>query len=282
MGFEINGNGVASNVLEVPGGYTVMADTGIVESTALGVIGPTATVKYKVLDAAQRFNFVNQLLGVWTGAPPANIFYIAPFAYPASPNLICTSVPEIKGFGRPVPEQINGVGLPYLYNESSIVTAVFTRPQWAPADNGGYFTVTFAGGGEFFTIPETTYQFADGTPTNTPIGIQLGGATITVTRYRMPFLPDQAMVALAGHVNLNPFIIGNVTYAAGFLLFMPGNSSIESDPTGNITYKSEYIFQYRSQPWNFYFHPNRTTGFAQVTDGNSNPVYPSADFSILP
>lgn len=277
MGFIVGPNG-GVNTLSVPGGYAVMADSGITEAVP-GESGPTATVRYKVYNAADRYSFVQQLLGLWSGTSPGNISYIGPFQYPPSPNLVCTSVPEIRGFDKPKPLSI---GLPYLFNKSAIVTAVFTRPVWQAATNGGYFSIEFAGNGEVLTIPETTFRFNDGTPTNTPVGVQIMGAEINVTRYRLPFLPDFYMTALAGLINNAPFQIGNVLYAAGTLLFAPGNSLTQSDPLGNLTYQAQYKFLYRNPGWNYYLHPSRTGGFQTITDGNGQTPYQSGNFNLLP
>ncbi len=215
-----------------------------------------------------------------SGTYPSSFFYIGPYAYPPSPNLICTSVGSIDLFGHP--EIDPALGQPWLVTQQAIVQATFTRPTWQAATNGGYFAVTFQGGGEHYTVSETTYQFADGTPTAVPLGVYIPQAEITVTRYRMPFVPDSVMVPLLGMVNNAPFQILYNTYDTGRLVFSIGNSSVQSDPTGAITYQFEYKFSYRAVPWNFGFHPNRTTGFALITDGNGAPPYQSGNFGLLP
>lgn len=272
------------NSLIVPGGpelpapgYSVLEDTGIMEGNPDN--GPFATVRYKCY-SRDRYKMAQSLLGQWIGKVPNNIFYTGPFEYPPSPNLICTSIDSIELHGKPIPDPF--AGPPYLSKMFTIITATFTRPVWQAATSGGYFSIVFSGAGEFFTVPETTYRFGDGTPTNTPIGVWLGGAQITVTRYRMPFLPDNNAIPLAGTINNAPFQIGNVIYATGTLLFQPGESTIESDPLGNLTYQFSYQFMFRQYNWNFYFHPNRTSGFSLVTDGNGISPYQYGNFDLLP
>ncbi len=278
MSFVIGPAG-SSNILSVPGGFQILWDSGITEAVP-GEGGPIATVRYKLNRYTDRYSFTNQLLGLWTGTYPSSYFYVGPYAYPQSTNLVCTRIDSIDPFGHPA---INAtLGLPWLVTSQCIVQATFTRPQWQASLNGGYFAVTFQGGGEFFTVPETTYRFADSTPTATPIGVMVPQAEITVTRYRMPFVPDSIMIPLIGKVNNAPFQILYNTYNTGTLLFSIGNSSVQSDPSGAITYQFEYKFSYREYPWNFYFHPDRTTGFALVTDGNGAPPYASASFEVLP
>jgi hypothetical protein len=283
MPFVVGPNG-GVDILTLPGGpelpapgYSVMENSGIIEANPDN--GPTAIVRYKCY-SQDRYSMAQQLLGKWTGVQPANILYIGPFAYPPSPNLLCTSILSIEMHGKPIPDPF--AGLPYLAKEFCIVTAMFTRPTWQAATSGGYFSITFSGSGEFFTLPETTYQFADGTPTQTPIGIWVGGAQITVNRFRMPFLPDYNAMPLIGYLNDAPFQIGNVIYSIGSLLFASVESLTESDVLGNLTYQFSYNFMFRQYDWNWYFHPNRTTGWAPVTDGDGNPPYPYGNFNLLP
>lgn len=281
MPFIVRNGGGTVNFLPVP--FSIMFDGGIVESNP--ETGPQATVKFKCL-FSDRYALANGLLGLWSGTAPSGVAYTGPYEYPPSPNLFCTSISSIVGLGKPTVIASNflgqAVGLPWISRKRAIVTANFTRPSYQPATSGGYFSIQFAGAGEFLTLPDTTYLFADGTPTNTPIGRLIPEAQITVTRYKMPYLPDFAMSSLIGQLNDTPFQIGNVTYAAGSLLFMPGNSSTESDTLGNLSFTAEYRFMFRPINWNFYLHPNRTTGFALVTDGNGNPVFQSGNFNTLP
>lgn len=282
MGFSLSNTGTFTNTLPVP--FTIMTppygDEGIIESNP--ETGPEARVKFKCL-WSDHYRLVQGLLGYQTSAPPANIVYTGPYSYPPSPQLLCTSVERIQGLGKYLPFfNQNAAGIPWIARKKAIVTAVFRRPQWQGFNSSGFFSISLAGGGEFLTIPETTYRFADGTPTNTPIGIVLPQSEITVTRYRMGFIPDQYIDLLLGKVNNAAFTIGWNTYPPGTLLFMPGNSQFDADVLGQVTYQVEYKFMRRPIEWNKCLHPNRTTGFATVTDGNGAPPYGSANFDILP
>lgn len=277
MAFIITNTGVQKNVISVP--YAIMWDSGIFEANPEN--GPMARVRYKVLHE-NRYTLVQNLLGLWSGSPPANIAYSGPCYYPPSPNLLCTGIESVVPLGRPWPDPT--LGLPWIFRRKSIVTAVYTRPAWVPLSSGGYFSIKFAALADVWTLPGTTYYFSDGTQTGTPVGVVIGGADITVTRYRMPYIPDQYMIQVNGCVNSAPFQIGYNTYPAGTLLFLPGESDIESDPLGNITYTVEYKFQYRSVPWNYYLHP-LTGGFEPIFYGSGTSgvqPYAQANFSILP
>ncbi len=260
----------------IPGGYTIMEDSGITEANP--ETGPIATVRFKILDAADRYSFVQQMLGLWSGSPPNTIIQQAPAAYPPSPNLLCTAIPSVEAFSKPYPLSI---GLPWLFGKQAIVVAVFTRPPWQAATNLGYFSINFSCAGQVDAIPDTVLKFGDGTPTTTPIGILNIVAQITVTRYRMPFLPDYYAAQLYGKVNAYPFAIGWNTYAAGNLLFAGMDTETASDPLGNITFTVAYKFLFNSVPWNNALYPNGG-GYQPVTDGSGNPPYASGDFSLLP
>ena len=277
MAFIVTNTGLQQNVITVP--YGIMWDSGIFEANPEN--GPMARVRYKVLHE-NRYTLVQNLLGLWTGAPPANVSYTGPCYYPPSPNLLCTSIESVVPLGRPWPDPT--LGLPWLFRRKSVVTAVYTRPPWVPLGSGGYFSIKFSALADVWTLPGTTYYFGDGTITGTPVGIIIGGADITVTRYRMPYIPDQYMIQVNGSVNNNPFKIGYNTYPTGTLLFLPGESMIESDPLGNITYTVEYKFQYRSVPWNQYLHPT-TGGFENIYYGSGSSgvqPYTLMNFNILP
>lgn len=283
MAFVINNNGTFVNSLPVP--YSIMWDSGIGIREGNPETGPEATVRFKC-NWDDRYALTQGLLGQWAGTPPSNVVYTGPFNYPPSPNLLCTAVSEIRPLGKPYYNFLNYLGVPmtngWMAARHAIITAHFTRPPWVSLTNNGYFSIHFDGAGEFLTLPETTYQFPDGTPDNTGVGIFLPEAQITVKRYRMPFLPDQYMIQLCATLNNGPFQIGNNVYPMGSLLFMPGHSTIEPDPLGNITYAADYVFMFRTVNWNYDFHPNRTTGWAVVTDGNGNPRYQYSNFNILP
>jgi hypothetical protein len=282
MGFSLTTTGSYTNTLPVP--FTIMTppygDDGIMETVP--ETGPEARIKFKCL-WSDHYALAQGLLGYQVSTPPSNIVYTGPYSYPPSPQLLCVAIERIEQIGKYLPFfNQNAAGLPWIARKKAIVTAVFRRPQRQGFTTSGYYSFSFAGGGEFLTLPETTYRFGDGTPTNTPIGRLIPQAEITVTRYKMGFLPDKYMIQCTGNLNNAPYTIGYNTYATGSLLFMPGNSTFDADSLGNLTYQVEYKFMFRPINWNYYLHPNRTTGFAIVTDGNGNPPYPSTSFEILP
>lgn len=260
--------------------YSIVADEGITLAYPNGV--PQATVKFKTAWEDQH-QLAKDLLGTSTQVGGATV-RTPPFAYPGNPLLYCTSIPRVSPTGGYFP--LPNVGLPWLTRRKAITEAVFTALPFAFNANGpeseAWTSITFGTSGEFVTLPDSTYRFADGTPTNTPIGKVIPQIEVNVKRHFMPRLPVAEMAALAGKINNAVYQVGGYAFPVGTLLFGGGPSERNIDTAGNITQDVEYKFIYRPIHWNYYMHPNRTTGFAAITDGNGAGPYESGTFSSLP
>jgi hypothetical protein len=263
--------------------FAVMADSGISESVDPQG-GPSATVKFKVL-WENHYQFVRDLIGT-SVASGAAIVRTVPFQYPASPNLYCLSIPSIEGHGKPFLSSFFPADGSWIARKYAFVTAQFGVAPYSYDDSGPYgepwTTITFGSAGESQTLPDTVYKFSNGTPTQTPVGLLIPSTEITIKRFKMPYSPLEQVTALVGKVNLTPVTLVDTTFDAGTLLFLGGNDEIGIDSIGNVTIDVEYRMSFRPINWNFYLHPNGTTGFALVTDGNSNPVYGAGEFNDLP
>lgn len=250
--------------------------------------GPWAEVTFQCL-WDDRYQLCLDLIGTWTTNGSFVIRQPA-MQYPPAPQMFCTEIVDIQPLGKSIIPR--GLGLPWLSRQIAIVTARFTIPLYTQdgSDQSGqaYTTLKASPAAEFLTIPDTTYWFADGTPMTAPFGIIIAQCEYVWQRHRMPFIPDTEMALLAGKVNSDYFAISRRFVAApGTVLFMPGTS----EPVGNIqsmfiaeygfmlSYIIEYKFLWRSIPWNYFFHPNRTSGFQAVTDGNGNPPYGAVAFT---
>lgn len=263
--------------------YSIIANEGITQS--YDDQGPQATVKFKTL-WADAFQLAKDLLGTSTNVG-GTIVRTPPFPYPGNPSLYCRAIPSVRPLGPCIP--LTNVGLPWITRKFAITEAVFRQLPFA-LDGGdtstytaqAYTTVQFGASGEFITLPDSTYRFTDGTPTNTPIGKMVGQIEINVKRYFMPYLPVSEMASLVGKINNATYRIGNYFFPVGTLLFLGGPSDFSVDTAGNITQEVEYKFIYRPINWNKYFHPNRTTGWDTVTDGSGNSPYESGTFTLLP
>jgi hypothetical protein len=240
--------------------------------------GATATIKFKCL-WDDRYQLVQDLVGTWKGTPPSSVIRVPPFRYPDSPNLFCSSIQSIEPFGKPT--IWSTIGLPWITRKYAIVTATFSVPHWDFSGPDAYTKITFNASGEFLTVPETSTHFGDGTPTNSPIGILIPQIEISVERNRMPYLPVAAMASCVGRVNSAAYTIAGYVFQPGYLLFSAGQSNVQADASGQISYSQEYKFLYRSVQWNYFLHP-AGTGFQPVTDLAGNPPYDSTDFSVLP
>lgn len=256
--------------------YSIMVDNGLEEGVEPD--GPTATVKFKCA-WGDRYVFIRDLVGRSVASGNSSVRVI-PMQYPPSTNLYCRPNVRVTGLGQF--KTASG----WAAYESAIVTATFARPLWAfdNSDPSGspWTSTSIDPSGQFLTLPESTYRFDDGTPTNTPIGLVLPQATITFTRHWMAFAPLSEAMALAGQVNNAAFAIGNYVFPTGTLLFMPGKMNKSSDAQGNVTWEVEYKFVFDPKGWNNFMHPDRTSGFSSVTDGNGNPPYTQGDFTTLP
>lgn len=281
MGFIISSVGGTVTTLS-PYQPTILYNSGVRESYAEG--GLAATVKMRV-PWLNHYGLVPILIGAWTGTPPSSYTYTGPFAYPygGANKLFCTSISSIEPFGKPILDPV--AGYPWLTRAYADITAEFSRPPWQPAASGGYFSIDFAPSGEFLTVPNSSciYSPSGVTVPNAQVGIVLPHAEITVTRYRLPFLPDQIMMGLEGQVNNAPFTIGWNTYDTETLLFMSGKNTTSSDILGNLSYTMEYKFMFKPPyGWNFWINQDGVSGWTRVTDRNGNNLYTLGNFETLP
>lgn len=269
--------------------YAIRWDGGIKEGGPHD--GPWAEVVFQC-KWDDHYQLCQDLMGKWV-ASGNQIVRTPAFQYPYSPNLFCTDITSIEPYGKPWRPLALWPG--WVTRKGARVTARFTIPWYTQdgSDQSGqpYTKLSIAPSGEFLTLPYTTYFFAaDGLPTGTPIGRMIPQAEITYTRYKMPIIPVNQMLSLIGKVNNAPFSIGGFLCDTGTLVFMPGSCEVDANTTAMFTYLYqyslsyivEYKFLFRSIPHNWFLHPNGTTGFALVQDGNGNPPYLPGDFSILP
>lgn len=271
-----------ASLISVP--CTILWNSGIVEGNPMD--GPYAVVRFKCL-TTDRVQLVKDLMGTSvkvTGTTGTAIVRTYPYTYPLSNNLICRSIDSIEMTGPPI---VLANGNPvWVGKKWSIVTARFSTAYFFPdnSDPSGqpYTQTTFDAAGEVLTLPNGTYKFSGGVPTQTPVGAIIGQMTISMKRFMLPYAPAQQVAALVGKVNNAVVTIGGYAFAAGYLLFVGGPINLSSDTLGNVLYDAEYRMVYRQYPWNYALHPNGTTGWAAVTDGNGNGPYTPADFTTLP
>lgn len=260
-----------------------MADSGVCGIEEANPPGdPTAIVKYSCA-TADRYQLIRDLVGSST-ANGTSIFRTYPYRYPPSPNLIVRSIESVKQIGAP---RLLGFGPQWLGREKTIVTVRFGPPIFYDSgayDASGmpYTTTTFQVSSEIITAPQSTYKFSGGLPTNTPVGIKIPLMQISMKRHMLPYVPLAQMAALTGYVNVAPLNFLTYSFATGTVLFLGGNVTLAFDNLGNLLYEAEYLMSWRYQPWNNFLHPNGTSGWQPVADGNGNPPFPSGDFSTLP
>jgi hypothetical protein len=251
----------------------ILMDSGIREAVG-ATDGPKATVRF-LTNWGDRYTFINNVVGtaILSGS---SIIRIDPQPYPPSPNIYAIEVPEVVGIGKPTRTASGWISYPY-----AAITIGFGIPPWL-SDVAGmpYTQTTITHGNEFYTVPDSVYLFADGTPTMNATGIQIPTIDLQFRRHRMPMsLSLLAQInTLQGYVNNGTFL----GFAAGTLLFNGASAEESSDVGGNRTYSLDYSFTFRYIPHNYELHPNRTTGWAAVSDGSGNMKHSAADFSVLP
>jgi hypothetical protein len=264
--------------------YTIAWDSGAGVSEAWPADGATATVRLKCL-TSDRYQLARDLMGTTTRSG-STYTRTPPFRYPPSPNLYCKSIESIQFLGPPVP--LAGT-TNWTVGNHAILTARFATATWSAdgsSDISGqpYTTTSFSVGTELLTTPQSVYKFAGSpkVPTNTPTVLNIPLIHISLKRHMMPDIPVDIMESLVGKCNAAIYLLGRFAFAAGTLLFLGGEDTERSDTLGNVMYDCEYKFAYRRVGWNNALHPNGTTGFAAITDGNSNPPYILADLTTLP
>ena len=142
--------------------------------------------------------------------------------------MFCTDVLSIESLGKPqIPRFLS---LPWLTGQLAIVTARFSIPGYTQDGSDQSATpftkLSCAISGEILTLPNAVYWFADGTPLVDSFGIVIPQIEYTLTRYKMPYIPDVAIASLLGCVNSDTFAISRTFSAApGTCLFMGGSAT---------------------------------------------------------
>lgn len=259
---------------------TIRNDTGIRENVPFAT-GPGAEVGFRCL-WGDRYDVIRALIGQ-SYAVGTSIHRIAPMAYHDSPGMFCLAVPEIVGFPEAIQTQADGwVG----YKYADFIAQYGILPYGLDssyATGRAYCSITEDVGGETRTIPQTTYFFQDGTPSNTPLSFDIAIRRISARFYRVPLYPDVEMDPLVNGVNSAPYRIGRKTYGIGLLRFLGAGIAEEWDSLGNLNYTISYLFDKRPIDWNYEIHPNTGNWTLVTKDGTptGDPRYPYVDFSPL-
>lgn len=264
--------------------YKMLHEGGISESVNDGT-GPTATVKFVLENADDRYQFCRDIIGVST-RNGSLIVREPPFRYPAAPYLAATSIPSIEPLGGGFRSRFFPFDGRWLYREKCAITVVFGVYPYSfdgPGNLGQpWVTANFDMSSEFITVPGAVYRYADGTPTDEKVGRMIPETDISMTVHRLPYAPLDEVANVQGKLNNAPFRILNRAFDVGTLLFRGGQSTIDVDSIGSINCTANYRFLFRPIPHNFFLKPTRTGGFQVITDGNGDTVYQLGDFTQLP
>jgi hypothetical protein len=185
--------------------------------------------------------------------------------------------------------------------EEAIVGVTFGIPQFeqAPADppSGGEvgattnpfsvpWTITTAQGYvEALLVPSSVYKFAGGQKTGVDTARKISHVKWTFRRLNLPIVGAldgntllSALNNLVGKVNANSWF-GMAPESA---LFESYDIQRTANTDGSTSYELAYMFDWRGVNWNKALHPNGTTGYAYITDGNGDKPFETGDFTTLP
>lgn len=199
-----------------------------------------------------------------------NIQRIVPLRFPDRPQAMIASRVNVRGTG---------------YNHTSntyakcVIDVDFQTPQFDLQGSSAFMMKRLGFGGNFITLPGSAYTFSGGPRVNQEVGRFVAEVVYEVTMYQLPTLSDSTIALIAsltGSVN-NSQTLGA---APGYLRFDGGASEVQTTALFVQSYQLQLAVTFRSVPWNFLMHP-AGSGYALVTDGLGNGIYPAADLTQL-
>jgi hypothetical protein len=225
----------------------------LVEGLSEGIHGegPVAVKKY-LCDWSSRYAVANGLLGLATNSGGENgsiVFGSGPARYPESPNLLAREV-GIEGVGQPTQGtsqiQFPKAVITVNYGVTPWQPVVYPQMSFDPAQPFVYATQRISFTRETITIPNSQLYLANGNRLDdTPFGMPIPNAVLTLTLQRVPFLPSAATVWNAMRKPLN-----NATFLgipAGYLKFEGLENNEEAMSDGTYSQQVTYTFVARSR-----------------------------------
>jgi hypothetical protein len=167
-------------------------------------------------------------------------------------------------------------GGPYGYAE---IKVGFRFPPFDPAGSD-YGSCSKSGASSFITLPNRVFRFGDGTPTGQDVGIWDAQVSFNYRRHWVANLPaaEDVVFGIMGSLNSDTFL----GRAPGTLLLLQPTTTAAVSTTGMVLASDlDVTMIYRPRGHNAFLHPDGTTGFAEVYDGNGDPPYPSTAFAPL-
>lgn len=260
--------------------------------------GPYYLVQYYINNWSDSDTFINALLGYTTnsGSGTGGVVKTSPHQYPLSKNLLCRRARAIA----PGCAKLGSSGLPDFYG-GALIQAEYRAPLWQaypntqeqidPATPLPFCTQELEHTVETYTVPGSMMYYAGTTTlTNQPFRIRVPVTNLTLTFHLSPnlYIATNSVRAMRGYVNSTTFLGA----AAGCVLFKGGRTTRNYDAAGNVVQDIVLTFAERSpgQPWNALPKPGNNIGAGPsgawatvdaVSNGTSNPPYPSGDFNTF-
>lgn len=248
--------------------------------------GPWREVVYKVA-WGDSDNFMDTLMGVAVASSTGSVVsFPQPHAYPGNPRLLCT---EVSG----VPVGRDGQPDPKLFaSDWCFVTARYGTP---PFDvTGQYPELAFGQQAYPWTqmrsrgytmseqVPNSALQSqgADGGSSGKPLtkntSVEVPVQDVIVTRYFVPYLPDDLLMGLTGKLNAGVFLgrdRGTVKFQS--FDFDPQNQG-DGSMVGNVVLN----YVWRPYDWNYQMvDKDGVLSWDQFADSDGNTPYGYADLS---
>lgn len=251
--------------------------------------GVTASATFNVLSAEDAWQFVRDCAGTIQnlGTPDTPLYYKIPLQYPENHDLFASTARIEYRRARQFPATGAGAwnysgpsGLgPNPYGGAK-VTIGFKFYAWNFQD-AQWSSRQLRQSANFVTLPYRVYSFADGTQTGADMGFLVPEQDLLYTRYWIPDLSyiEPTIYSMVGRVNSEPFGPNNLD--PGTVLFLGGDTDQSRSVFGQLSQNVQMAFRWRYIPWNYFMHPNGTSGFQPVYDGAGNQPYPAIDLNAL-
>ena len=197
---------------------------------------------------------------------------IVPLRFPDQPNYLLANNIDLQETGYDTAAN--------TYSKAKI-TIDFATVPFGLSGSSAFVTSETNYGGNMITLPGSAYQFSGGTKVNQDVGRFIPEWEWRLTYYQMTSIDGATIGSLLGKVNSATITGPNgLSCTAGTLRFDGGSHRVQVSTGFVFSYELSLSFMYRPVSWNQLMKPDGT-GFADVTDGSSNPIYATADLTPL-
>lgn len=215
------------------------------------------------------YTFLNFISGTTETFSSGGIVYnrIVPLRHPYLTNMLLTRV-RWDFTGPPLDAEPGWT--------DAKVWCEFGVPPYAITGDQPFYTIRTRFGAAYETVPDSAFQFSDGSKLSSDSGLFIPEIGFTVTTYLDPIAVSDTVAAMTGTVN-SAIFLGR---AIGTIRF----DGVETEFTRNASLQSTYVktfsLNFRPRPWNEVL---RKDGAWDVPTSVATglPKYASADHNLL-